>query len=66
MREHYKIFKRIPKTQVIEEVGNVYSYEEIMPTVENLKLNTPEYEFFYQIVKTSAVRPGFGRDPELH
>ena len=66
MQEHYTIFKRIPNQIIIEEVGNVYDYGEIMPTIANLKSYDPEGEFFYQIVKTSTVRSGFGRDPDLH
>tara|TARA_B100000795_G_C22522127_1_gene331784 strand:- start:360 stop:560 length:201 start_codon:yes stop_codon:yes gene_type:complete len=66
MNTHYNIFKTSPGNSVITTMGRVYSYDEVQPTIETFKTVHPECEFYYEVITTSGVKSGFGRDPDLH
>ena len=48
------------------EVAQVYSYEEALLTQQQLNDMNPQEEYEIEIVEVSSVKPGFGRDPDLH
>lgn len=44
----------------------VYSLEEAQQVIDMQKINHPHESFIVKKVKTSSIKPGFGRDPDLH
>ena len=48
------------------EVARLNSMEEATQAVEMFRMQTPHASFEREIVEVSSVKPGFGRDPDLH
>ena len=48
------------------EVARLNSMEEATQAVEMFRMQTPHASFEIEIVEVSSVKPGFGRDPDLH
>jgi|TARA_B110000240_G_C13221299_1_gene334764 hypothetical protein len=66
MNIHYNIFKSNPENASITSLGKVYHYDEIQPCIDSFKIVHPECQFYYEVIETSKIKPGFGRDPDLH
>lgn len=49
-----------------EILAVVYNWAEAQQVVEMEKLNDPYREIEVVEIEESAVKPGFGRDPDLH
>lgn len=63
MYSHWHIVDARTKEVVVEKLLDIYQANE---TLQILKSQNPNTE--YEIVETqhSTVKPGFGRDPDLH
>ena len=48
------------------EIAVTNSAEEATMTVGCWKVNNPHKQYEIQEIQVSAVKPGFGRDPDLH
>ena len=48
------------------EVARLNSMEEATQAVEMFRMQTPHASFEIEVVEVSSVKPGFGRDPDLH
>lgn len=48
------------------EVARLNSMEEATQAVEMFRMQTLHASFEIEIVEVSSVKPGFGRDPDLH
>jgi len=48
------------------EVEILNSVEEALQYIEAMRQQQPHTEFRYESIQISNVKPGFGRDPELH
>ena len=44
----------------------VFSLEEAQQVVDMEKVNHPHRKFFVERIEVSSIRPGLGRDPDLH
>jgi len=66
MNTHYNIFKTTPENNSITTMGSVYHYDEIQPSIDSFKIVHPDCQFYYEVITTSDVKSGFGRDPDLH
>jgi hypothetical protein len=44
----------------------VYSLEEAQQVIDMQKINHPHESFIVKKIKTSSIKPGLGRDPDLH
>ena len=55
---------------VVDSNGNtvttVYSYEEAYECIQQLFVVNPQEQFTIEEIEHSTVKPGFGRDPDLH
>tara|TARA_X000001036_G_C20580710_1_gene766640 strand:- start:232 stop:417 length:186 start_codon:yes stop_codon:yes gene_type:complete len=49
-----------------KEVEILNSVEEALQYIEAMRQQQPHVELRYEPIQTSNVKPGFGRDPELH
>ncbi len=47
-------------------VTTVYSYEEAYECIQQLFVVNPDIQYTVKEDITSPVKPGFGRDPDLH
>ena len=59
----------IQKFRILEdnkEIAVANSMEEATMTIECWKVNNPHKQYEIQEIQVSAVKPGFGRDPDLH
>lgn len=48
------------------EIAVTHSVDEANTVVDCYKWNNPHKEYVVKEIQTSAVKPGFGRDPDLH
>lgn len=48
------------------ELTTAHSQEEANTIVECYKINNPHKEYDIKEIKVSAIKSGFGRDPDLH
>ena len=44
----------------------VFSLEEAQQVIDMQKINHPHERFVVKKIKTSSIKPGLGRDPDLH
>jgi len=55
---------------VVDSNGNtvttVYSYEEAYECIQQLFVVNPQEHHTIEEIEQSGVKPGFGRDPDLH
>jgi len=49
-----------------KEVEVLNSIEEAVQYIETMREQQPHLELRYESFEVSTVKPGFGRDPELH
>ncbi len=49
-----------------KEVARLNSMEEATQAVEMFRMQSPHSDFDIEIIEVSSVKPGFGRDPDLH
>jgi hypothetical protein len=47
-------------------VTTVYSYEEAYQCIQQLFVVNPQEHYTIEEAEHSTVKPGFGRDPDLH
>tara|TARA_Y200000002_G_scaffold199484_1_gene164614 strand:- start:234 stop:419 length:186 start_codon:yes stop_codon:yes gene_type:complete len=60
----------ITRYQIVDPAGNVIeelnSQEEVNYYINTKRDTEPHFEFKVIPVEVSSVKPGFGRDPDLH
>jgi hypothetical protein len=44
----------------------VFSLEEAQQVIDMQQINHPHERFVVKKIKTSSIKPGLGRDPDLH
>lgn len=44
----------------------VFSVEEAQQVIDMQKINHPQEKFIVKEIETSSIKPGLGRDPDLH
>ena len=49
-----------------KEITVAHSQEEANTCIECLRVQNPNVEYTLKEIQVSAVKPGFGRDPDLH
>lgn len=49
-----------------KEVARLNSMEEATQAVEMFRMQSPHSDFDIEVIEVSSVKPGFGRDPDLH
>ena len=49
-----------------KEVARLNSMEEATQAVEMFRMQSPHSDFDIEVIEVCSVKPGFGRDPDLH
>ena len=63
MVTYYRIYDRTDCETLADKISDAVQAQEVFTL---LKLQYPENELEIETYSVSSVRPGFGRDPDLH
>jgi len=62
MYTRYNVVNKLSK----DVYCTVFSLEEAQQVVDMEKINHPHWELIVEKIEVSSIKPGFGRDPDLH
>lgn len=63
MVTYYRIYDRTDNETLADKIADAVQAQEVFTL---LKLQYPKNELEIETYSVSSVRPGFGRDPDLH